>query len=518
MAQQAPASETILVVDFGAQYTQLIARRIRECNVYSEIIPADTDLKQIIARKPSGIVLSGGPSSVYEEGAPRIDAGLFSLGVPVLGICYGHQLMTYTLGGQVEATGLREYGRTDLTVSDLSDALWNGIEPTQTCWMSHGDKVTAPPPGFSVTAETPSTPVAAMSDPTRRFYGVQFHPEVVHTPFGSQLLRNFAIGVCGCKGDWNMGNFVEQSCERIREQVGDARVLCAVSGGVDSMTLASLLTKALGGDKVTCLFVDHNLLRAGEAEQVRETFSVNYPVKLVFVDARKRFMDKLAGVNEPEKKRKIIGEEFIRVFEEYADELRDCTFLGQGTLYPDVIESGGTKHSQTIKTHHNVGGLPEDMRLVLVEPFRWLFKDEVRAVAAELGLPDDIVWRQPFPGPGLAVRIIGEVTEEKIEAVRAADKIFRDELKAAGIYRQIWQSYAAIPDIRSVGVMGDQRTYGRPIILRAVVSEDAMTADWARIPYEVLERASNRIVGEVPGVNRVVYDITSKPPATIEWE
>jgi GMP synthase (glutamine-hydrolysing) len=515
---QPPDTETVFVIDFGAQYTQLIARRIRECHVFCEIVPATTSAQEISCRQPKGIVLSGGPASVYETDAPHADIGIYQLGVPILGICYGHQLMSYQLGGVVEPSARREYGRTELTVLQPEDPLFAGLGTHLTCWMSHGDKVLQPPPGFRTTAVTESTPVAAMADPARRFYGVQFHPEVHHTPFGKQLIDRFLKQVCRCKGDWTPGNFVEQAIHEIRQQVGNGHVLVAVSGGVDSMTVAALVHRAIGGERLTCVFVDHGLLRAGEAEQVRETFSRLFPVHLVYVDARQRFLERLQGVEDPEQKRKVIGETFVRVFEEHADELRNCEYLAQGTLYPDVIESGATKHSATIKTHHNVGGLPPDMRLKVIEPLRYLFKDEVRAVAAELGLPDEVVWRQPFPGPGLAVRIAGEVTPERLEIVRAADKIVLEEIWRAGLMREIWQSFAVLPAVRSVGVMGDQRTYAHPIVVRAVVSEDAMTADWARLPHEVLERISNRIVGEVPGVNRVLYDITSKPPATIEWE
>jgi len=516
--QQPPNTETVLVIDFGAQYTQLIARRIRECHVFCEIIPADTPADAIARRQPKGIVLSGGPASVYETGAPRADMAIYQLGIPILGICYGPQQWPAPRGGVVNPSARRLSGPPDPPVLRPKAPFCAGLATPLTGGMGPGDKVLPPPPVFQITAVTESTPVAAMADPVRRFYGVQFHPEVHHTPFGKQLINHFLKRVCGCKGDWTPGNFVEQASQEICQQVGDGHVLVAVSGGVDSMTVAALVYRAIGGERLTCVFVDHGLLRAGEAEQVRETFSRLFPVHLVYVDARQRFLERLRGVEDPEQKRKIIGETFIRVFEEHADELRGCDYLAQGTLYPDVIESGATKHSATIKTHHNVGGLPPDMRLKVIEPLRYLFKDEVRAVAAELGLPEEVVWRQPFPGPGLAVRIAGEVTPERLEMVRAADKIVLEEIWRAGLMREIWQSFAVLPAVRSVGVMGDQRTYAHPIVVRAVVSEDAMTADWARLPYEVLERISNRIVGEVPGVNRVLYDITSKPPATIEWE
>jgi len=507
------------VLDFGAQYTQLIARRVRECSVYCEILPHDTPPDLIASCRPKGIILSGGPSSVYDAGAPRADKALYALGVPILGICYGLQLMTYQLGGEVHPAAQREYGPATMTVLD-PDALF--VEIAQVgeelpCWMSHGDKVLAPPPGFQVIATTPTTPVAAMVDPDRRFYGVQFHPEVAHTPFGKALLRNFLMGPCGCRGDWTAANFVEQAVEAIRARVGSAGVVCGVSGGIDSCCVAALVHKAIG-DQLTCIFVDHGLLRKGEAEQVRDDFAAAFGIHLIYADARARFLKRLEGVTDPEQKRKIIGEEFVRVFEEYADNLSGVAYLAQGTLYPDVIESGGSPQAVTIKTHHNVGGLPEDMTLKVVEPLRSLFKDEARAVAAELGLPESIVWRHPFPGPGLAIRILGEVTAERLDLLREADAIFIEELRAAGLYREIWQALTVLAPIRSVGVMGDQRTYAHPIILRAVTSEDAMTATWARIPYEVLERVSSRIVNEVPGVNRVVYDISSKPPATIEWE
>ncbi len=511
--------ELVLVLDFGAQYTQLIARRVRECSVYCEILPHDATLAEIAAKQPRGIIFSGGPSSVYEPNAPRVDAGVYDLGIPLLGICYGQQLMAYQLGGEVRPTEQREYGRAELTSLEV-EPLFAGIGAAGdrlTCWMSHGDKVLAPPPGFAVVATTASAPIAAMANPQRHLYGVQFHPEVVHTPFGKDLLRAFLTGPCQCEGTWTPGNFVEEAIVAIREKVGTAGVVCGVSGGIDSCCVAALMHRAIG-DQLTCIFVDHGLLRKGEAEQVRDDFAASFGIRLIYADARERFLNRLAGVTDPESKRKIIGEEFVRVFEEYADTLSGVEFLAQGTLYPDVIESGGSKQSVTIKTHHNVGGLPADMVLKVIEPLRSLFKDEARAVAAELGLPETIVWRHPFPGPGLAIRILGEVTAERLEILREADAIFIEELREAGLYRDIWQALAVLAPIRSVGVMGDQRTYAHPIILRAVTSEDAMTAAWARIPYDVLERIGARIVNEAPGVNRVVYDISSKPPATIEWE
>jgi len=504
------------VLDFGAQYSQLIARRVRECNVYCELMPFDTPVDELIGRKPRGIIFSGGPASVYEDNAPSVDPRLYEAGVPILGICYGMQLMTFQLGGDVMPGERREYGRTQLEVLDDSD-LFAGLEKNLTCWMSHGDLVLKPPPGFRALARTSNTPVAAMSDPRRRLYGVQFHPEVVHTPWGVEVLRNFLYRECQCRGLWTTASFVEQSVEAIREQVGKSNVICAMSGGIDSCCVAALVHRAIG-DQLTCIFVNHGLLRKGEAEQVRRTFQEHFRARLIYVDAEERFLKRLEGVTEPEEKRRRIGEEFIRVFEEYKPELGNAEYLAQGTLYPDVIESGGTRDSATIKTHHNVGGLPDDMNLIPIEPLRYLFKDEARAVAAELGLPEEIVWRQPFPGPGLAIRIIGEVTRERLETLREADAIVLEEIKRAGLYKQIWQAFAVLAPIRSVGVMGDQRTYAHPIILRAVTSEDAMTADWARLPWEVLERISNRVINEVKGVNRLLYDVSSKPPATIEWE
>jgi GMP synthase (glutamine-hydrolysing) len=507
--------QLILVLDFGAQYTQLIARRIRECKVYCEILPYDTPIETIRDRRPVGIVFSGGPSSVYEEGAPRIDPKVYDLGLPILGICYGMQSMAHDLGGKVSAATLKEFGKTRLEVQDPA-VMFEGLNPELVCWMSHGDTVEAPPPGFKISAVTDNCPVAAMYDAERKFYAVQFHPEVVHTPWGTEVIRNFLQKVCNTQGLWTMESFIEQQVELIRRQVGDAQVVCGLSGGIDSCTVAALVHKAIG-DQLTCIFVNHGLLRKGEEDDVRRKFAAAFNINLVYVDAVDRFVGRLEGVTDPERKRKIIGEEFVRVFEEESNKLTNATYLAQGTLYPDVIESG-TKSAAKIKTHHNVGGLPENMKFKLVEPLRFLFKDEVRAVAEELGLPSDMVWRQPFPGPGLAIRITGEVTKERLDLLRAADWIIIDEIKRAGLYRKVWQSFAVLVPTKSVGVMGDQRTYAYPIVLRAVTSEDAMTADWARLPYEVLDRISNRIVNEVPGVNRVVLDITSKPPATIEWE
>ena len=510
------AQELVLVLDFGGQYNQLIARRIRELGVYSELVPYHTPLPEILARNPRGIVFSGGPASVYGEGAPRCDAALFDAGVPILGICYGMQLMAQMLGGEVIRAGAREYGRVELRIVSPGDELFRGLESPMQCWMSHGDMVASPPPGFKVTASTDFAPVAAMSCPEKRLYGVQFHPEVRHTPRGQEILRNFLFRVCGCRGAWSMGSFIEEAVKEIRQKVGKEKVLCALSGGVDSAVAAALVHRAVG-DQLTCIFVNHGFLRQGEPEQVRETFTEKFNVRLLYVEAEERFLRLLAGVTDPEEKRKRIGNEFIRLFEEEAARLGEVKYLVQGTLYPDVIESG-TSTAAVIKTHHNVGGLPEDMGFELIEPLRWLFKDEVRQLGEELGLPEEIVWRQPFPGPGLAIRILGEVTREKLDILRQADSIVVEEIRRAGLYREIWQSFAVLPSIRSVGVMGDERTYAYPVVVRAVTSEDAMTADWARLPYAVLERIANRIVNEVQGVNRVVYDITSKPPGTIEWE
>ncbi len=505
----------VVVLDFGAQYSQLIARRIRECRVYCELLPAATSVEELRARRPAGIVLSGGPPSVYDPGAPSLDLTVYDLGIPVLGICYGMQLMARQLGGRVIPGERREYGRAELSVLNAG-SIFQDLGSTMHCWMSHGDRVEAPPTGFLALGRTANSPVAAMGDPERRLYGVQFHPEVTHTPRGSDLLRNFLYRVCGCRGDWTMGNFLEAALDQVRRQVGSERVVCGLSGGVDSSVAAALVHRAIG-DQLTCIFVNHGLLREGEPEAVRTAFAEQFRVPLVYVEASNRFLGRLEGVADPEEKRRRIGEEFIRVFEAEARRLGDVRFLVQGTLYPDVIESGpGT--AATIKTHHNVGGLPERMDLELIEPLRWLFKDEVRALGETLGVPEEIIWRHPFPGPGLAIRILGEVTRERLETLRAADAIIMEELRDAGLYRGLAQAFAVLLPLRTVGVMGDQRTYAHPVVLRAVTSEDYMTADWARLPDEALERISNRVVNEVPGVNRLLYDVTSKPPATIEWE
>jgi GMP synthase (glutamine-hydrolysing) len=506
------------VVDLGAQYAQLIARRVREAHVYSEIVAHDATAEELRARRPAGLILSGGPSSVYEEGAPAVDPGLFDLGVPVLGICYGHQLMAQALHGEVAATGEREYGATALSLDERgSGVLLQDLPVRDTVWMSHGDAVTRAPEGFRVTAATDRIPIAAMEDPSRGLYSVQFHPEVSHTSHGQAVMKRFLYDACDLLPDWTPTNIVEDQVARIRTQVGDAHVLCALSGGVDSAVAALLVHRAVG-DQLTCVFVDHGLNREGEPEQVEETFGRHFHVPLVHVKAADRFLARLAGVVDPEAKRKAIGREFIRVFEEVALEHSDARFLVQGTLYPDVIESG-SKTAANIKSHHNVGGLPTDLSFELVEPLRDLFKDEVRAVGLQLGLPEEIVRRQPFPGPGLAVRIVGEVTVENLAKVRGADAVVREEITRAGLDRDTWQAFCVLlADVQSVGVMGDGRTYENPVIVRAVTSEDAMTADWARLPDDVLDRIASRIVREVPGVNRVAYDITSKPPGTIEWE
>jgi GMP synthase (glutamine-hydrolysing) len=507
--------DTVLVVDFGAQYAQLIARRVREAHVFSEIVPHTITRDEIVERRPAGIILSGGPKSVHVEEAPVIDPSVYEAGVPILGICYGAQLLTQQLGGEVANTGQGEYGKTSLRV--LDEGVLFADQPTeQQVWMSHFDSITTPPEGFSVTGSTSVVPVAALEDRDRAIYGLQFHPEVIHTPHGMEILKHFLYDACGCRPTWTMTSIIETSVEGIREQVGTGRAICGLSGGVDSAVAAALVHKAIG-PQLTCVFVDTGLMRRDEGEQVVETFQRSQGIELIHVRAADRFFERLQGVVDPEEKRKAIGELFIRVFEEAAGGLEDATFLVQGTLYPDVIESG-TSQAARIKSHHNVGGLPEDMEFELVEPLRNLFKDEVRRVGEELGLPEEIVWRQPFPGPGLGVRIIGEVTPQKVATLQHADAIVREEIKKADLEREVWQAFAVLPDIRTVGVMGDERTYAHPIVIRAVTSEDAMTADWARLPYELLERLSNRIINEVPGINRVAYDITSKPPGTIEWE
>jgi len=510
-----PEERPVLVIDLGGQYSQLIARRVREARVYSELVGHRLSAAEVAARNPAALILSGGPASVYADGAPDLDTAIFDLGIPTLGICYGMQLMARDLGGEVERTGASEFGKAELEAGE-SD-LFRDLPTDQTVWMSHRDSVTAAPAGAVVTASSPSTPIAAFEDAARRLYGVQFHPEVGHTPSGQDILKNFLYEVAGAPPTWTPAAVIEEQVARIRAAVGSERVLCALSGGVDSAVAALLVHKAVG-DQLTCVFVDHGLLRENEAEQVVETFGGHFHVPLVHVQAQKRFLTRLAGITDPEEKRKIVGEEFIRVFEEEARKLGDVRFLVQGTLYSDVIESGGSDEAALIKSHHNVGGLPADMRMELVEPLRLLFKDEVRRVGEELGLPERMVWRQPFPGPGLAIRIIGDVTEERLAVLRRADAILLEEIRRADLYRELWQSFAVLPAIRSVGVQGDERTYAYPVVVRAVTSEDAMTADWARIPYDVLEGISSRIINEIPGVNRVVYDISSKPPATIEWE
>lgn len=508
-------NDLIVVLDFGGQYNQLIARRIRDLGVYSELVPFNTPAEKIRQMAPKGIVFSGGPASVYGEGAPTCDPDIFHLGFPILGICYGLQLIAHHFEGKVERASKREYGKAMMTVQ-TDNPLYHGVEKQHQVWMSHTDHVVEPPEGFEVDASTPDLSVAGMSHRERQIYAVQFHPEVRHSVYGNELIKNFLFEICECEATWSMESFVEDIIRDIRAKVGNRKVLCALSGGVDSSVVALLVHKAIGA-QLTCMFVDHGLLRKGEAESVMETFVGKFDMNVLKIDARERFMSKLGGISDPEQKRKIIGNEFIRVFEEESAKLGQFDFLAQGTLYTDIVESG-TATAQTIKSHHNVGGLPEDIRFELIEPLNTLFKDEVRKVGEEIGMPEAIVWRQPFPGPGLGIRVLGEVTEEKLEIVRESDAILREEIKKAGLDREIWQYFTALPNMRSVGVMGDARTYSYTVGIRAVTSIDGMTADWARIPYEVLEVISNRIVNEVDNVNRVVLDITSKPPATIEWE
>ncbi|KAA0560814.1 glutamine-hydrolyzing GMP synthase [Bacillus sp. CH30_1T] len=507
--------EMIVVLDFGSQYNQLITRRIREFGVYSELHPHTVTLEEIQKINPTGIIFSGGPNSVYGEDSFRCDERIFDLDIPILGICYGMQLMTMHFGGKVERAKHREYGKAAINVEKQSK-LFSNLPEEQVVWMSHGDLVVEAPAGFDVNATNPSCPIASMSNEEKGLYAVQFHPEVRHSVHGNEMLKNFVFEVCGCAGDWSMENFIEMEMEKIRQTVGDKKVLCALSGGVDSSVVAVLIHKAIG-DQLTCIFVDHGLLRKGEADSVMKTFADGFNMNVIKVDAQDRFLNKLKGVSDPEQKRKIIGNEFIYVFDDEATKLKGIEYLAQGTLYTDIIESG-TATAQTIKSHHNVGGLPEDMQFTLIEPLNTLFKDEVRALGSELGIPDEIVWRQPFPGPGLGIRVLGEISEQKLEIVRESDYILRDEIKKAGLDRDIWQYFTVLPDIRSVGVMGDARTYDYTIGIRAVTSIDGMTSDWARIPWDVLEKISTRIVNEVDHINRVVYDVTSKPPATIEWE
>jgi len=512
------ATDEVVVLDYGGQYSQLIARRVRECGVFSTLLPHHVGAAEVARRKPKGLILSGGPASVYADGAPKLDPELLELGVPVLGICYGMQLLALRLGGKVEGAEVGEFGRSQLTVHQ-SGRLLAGTPNEQTCWMSHRDTVFEAPPGFDALASSTASPVAAFESNERGIYGIQFHPEVVHTPYGQQVLANFLDDICGCDRSWSAASVIDDQITKIREQVGETgRAICGLSGGVDS-TVAALLVHRAIGDRLTCVFVDGGLMRKNEGEQVVKAFRDEFKVPLIAVDAEDQFLSKLAGVSDPETKRKIIGTEFIRVFEAEAAKLENVKFLVQGTLYSDVIESGGGTGTATIKSHHNVGGLPDDLEFKLVEPLRTLFKDEVRAVGAELGLPERFVWRQPFPGPGLAIRLVGgEVTRERLEVLREADAILQDEIRKAGLYRELWQSFCVLPDIRTVGVQGDERTYGNVIVIRAVTSDDAMTADWARLPYDLLEQIASRMINEIRPVGRVVLDITSKPPGTIEWE